>query len=192
MTTYKYITAITTTTTACLKCVTIEKSGKYSCCGRGGSWFRNCGSGGYANVEHTWHEGIQACKKTWVQFKTAMGQQANAAQQLTLSNGVGMANFKTATTAATAMISASANASTPTIMSAHTPMSNTLAKVSMAAPVHTIVLTTTAATTTTAMIAIVIHAKEATITIDWISPGMHATYPRHIFSVRVLDNILKI
>ena len=30
----------------CPKCGTIEKSGKISCCGRGGAWYGNCGSAG--------------------------------------------------------------------------------------------------------------------------------------------------
>merc|ERR1712113_1138023 len=47
---------------ACSKCGTIKKSGKTSCCGRGGSWFRNCGGGGNSNLDHTWFEGIRACK----------------------------------------------------------------------------------------------------------------------------------
>merc|ERR1712032_1389933 len=47
----------------CRKCVTIKKSGKMSCCGRGGSWFKKCGSAAAGNrqIEHTWYEGIRAC-----------------------------------------------------------------------------------------------------------------------------------
>ena len=33
-----------------------------SCCARGGSWFKTCCKPG-ANCEHTWTEGIQACKR---------------------------------------------------------------------------------------------------------------------------------
>merc|ERR1711934_1145418 len=58
--------ATTTTVTAigpiCFKCGTIKKSGKLSCCARGGSWFKNCGDNGDSNFEHTWVEGVQACK----------------------------------------------------------------------------------------------------------------------------------
>ena len=52
----------------CSKCSTAKKSGKLSCCARGGSWFRNCGNAGDSNFDHTWSEGIQACKSkfTWV------------------------------------------------------------------------------------------------------------------------------
>ena len=39
-----------------------------SCCGRGGSWFGNCGSNGDTRHNHTWSEGLQACK-TWTPSK---------------------------------------------------------------------------------------------------------------------------
>ena len=58
---------------ACLKCGAIEKTGKLSCCARGGSWFGNCGGADNAKREHTWHEGLQAC--TSRQSKVAIGQQ---------------------------------------------------------------------------------------------------------------------
>ena len=51
-----------TISSACPKCGLIKKSGKTSCCGRGGSWFKSCGSGGNAKLHHTWYEGIQVCK----------------------------------------------------------------------------------------------------------------------------------
>ena len=41
----------------CDKCAT-TKSGRHSCCARGGAWFKKCGDAG----DHTWIEGIQACK----------------------------------------------------------------------------------------------------------------------------------
>ena len=47
---------------ACPKCGITKRSGKISCCGRGGSWFGNCGSVGYETSGHTWYEGLQACK----------------------------------------------------------------------------------------------------------------------------------
>ena len=62
----------------CLKCGTVRKSGKASCCGHGGSWFGNCGSAGDVNAGHTFNEGIRACK-TW-QFQVALDQELNAAQ----------------------------------------------------------------------------------------------------------------
>ena len=72
------------TTTAissvCSRCGTIGKSGKSSCCGRGGSWFKNCGGSGNKKLHHTWYEGIQACKAR-SQSKAVVGQQLNGAQQ---------------------------------------------------------------------------------------------------------------
>ena len=46
----------------CLKCGTSKKSGKLSCCVRGGAWFKRCGDAGDAQFDHTWSEGMQACK----------------------------------------------------------------------------------------------------------------------------------
>merc|ERR1712224_652194 len=81
----KAITA-ETISSACPKCGTTEKSGKASCCGRGGSWYRNCGSAGNAKLDHTWHEGIKVCKAR-AQSKRAIGQQLNSAQRkMTISS----------------------------------------------------------------------------------------------------------
>merc|ERR1712203_897227 len=65
----------TTITSVCPKCGTIAKSGKSSCCGRGGSWFKNCGSAGNTKLEHTWHEGMHACTARR-QSGMAVGQQS--------------------------------------------------------------------------------------------------------------------
>merc|ERR1712032_118749 len=46
----------------CTKCGTTMKSGKASCCAPGGAWFKKCGDPGDSNFDHTWFEGIQACK----------------------------------------------------------------------------------------------------------------------------------
>ena len=46
----------------CPKCGT-KTNGKRSCCLRGGTWFNKCGNPGDAKFEHTWFEGIQACKR---------------------------------------------------------------------------------------------------------------------------------
>ena len=51
-----------TSTSGCVKCGTVAKSGKLSCCARGASWFNNCGDVGDAHFEHTWVEGIHACE----------------------------------------------------------------------------------------------------------------------------------
>ena len=51
-----------TDTAVCPKCVKINKSGKRSCCARGGAWFKTCGDVIDTQFRHTWAEGIQACK----------------------------------------------------------------------------------------------------------------------------------
>ena len=82
----------TTTTVAvsvCPRCGLIGKSGKRSCCGRGGSWFRHCGGGGHAKPLHAWHEGIQACKAR-LQRNMAMVHLQSGAQQ----KGAATANYE--------------------------------------------------------------------------------------------------
>ena len=80
----------------CSRCGTIGKSGKMSCCGRGGSWFKSCGSSAHTKLQHTWYEGIQACK-TRSQSKAAVGHQLNGAQRKDIDpyQGSDMANDKT-------------------------------------------------------------------------------------------------
>ena len=46
----------------CSKCGTIKKSGQRSCCAPGGAWVKKCGNPGDSKFEHTWPEGIEACK----------------------------------------------------------------------------------------------------------------------------------
>ena len=46
----------------CSKCSTLKKSGKLSCCARGGAWFKNCGDADATQFDYTWAEGIEACK----------------------------------------------------------------------------------------------------------------------------------
>ena len=46
----------------CLKCGTAKNSGKRSCCAHGGTWFKACGNVGDAKFDHTWVDGIRACK----------------------------------------------------------------------------------------------------------------------------------
>ena len=74
------VSAVTTTSTnaVCPECGTSQRSGQMSCCGRGGSWFGNCGSSKDTSFEHTWHEGIQACKTR--QFQALAAQQLHASQ----------------------------------------------------------------------------------------------------------------
>ena len=47
--------------TKCPKCGTVRKSGKLSCCARGGVWFKKCRDIDDSKAAHTWVEGIQAC-----------------------------------------------------------------------------------------------------------------------------------
>ena len=80
--------------TICPKCGTIAKSDKVSCCGRGGSWFETCGSGGNSNLAHTWSEGIRVCKARG-QSKLVITQQPliNVQQSgIHHSNDTGMKN----------------------------------------------------------------------------------------------------
>ena len=53
---------VTRTAPECPKCAVIKKSGKPSCCAPGGAWFENCGTSDSSNTDHTWAEGLQACK----------------------------------------------------------------------------------------------------------------------------------
>ena len=46
----------------CTKCGTSKQTSKPSCCSYGGSWYNNCGDAGDSNFDHTWTEGVQACK----------------------------------------------------------------------------------------------------------------------------------
>ena len=45
----------------CPTCAKMKKSGKLSCCARGGAWFKNCGDTNEKDFDHTWAQGIQAC-----------------------------------------------------------------------------------------------------------------------------------
>ena len=85
-----------------------------SCCGRGGSWFKNCGRAGNAKLHHTWYEGIQACKKL-EHSKRAIGLQSNAAQQLNPFDGADKAKFT-----ATINVTTTATTRTTSITVAHT------------------------------------------------------------------------
>ena len=86
----------TTISPACLKCGTIKKSGKASCCGRGGSWFENCGGAANVKHDHTWYEGIRVCKAL-PQSSAVIEQHRNENQETDVghfSNGDGMTNFR--------------------------------------------------------------------------------------------------
>ena len=61
-----------TVSVVCPKCGILKKSGKLNCCARGGAWFKNCGDVGHSNFDHTWAEGIQACKSKSVSLLRAL------------------------------------------------------------------------------------------------------------------------
>ena len=54
--------SMVSSSSVCTKCGTSKKSGKRSCCAHGGAWFENCGDAGNTKFDHTWTEGIRACK----------------------------------------------------------------------------------------------------------------------------------
>ena len=74
--------------TGCAKCGTVKRSGKFSCCSRGGAWFKNCGNIGDARFNHTWTEGIQVCRD----FKRSI---PNALSIPDMPNNVGVINNAT-------------------------------------------------------------------------------------------------
>ena len=51
----------------CPKCGTNKKSDKLSCCYEGGAWFKNCGDAD--DFDHTWTDGVKACKGMQSQSK---------------------------------------------------------------------------------------------------------------------------
>ena len=127
---------------ACPKCGIIVKSDKLSCCGRGGSWFGNCGVAGEANLDHEWSEGFQACKAR-SQSENVVDPQLHDTQHESnaMSNDADRINF---TASANMVTSTLANLSTdsstttslsmPTITAASVFMPHTSTDV---APVHT-------------------------------------------------------
>ena len=52
-------------TTVCRKCGTIKKTGLRSCCANDGAWADNCGMVGEDGFDHTWAEGVIACKSKY-------------------------------------------------------------------------------------------------------------------------------
>ena len=69
------LSAASSSNNACPKCSTIKKSGKLSCCARGGAWFKKCGDLGDKKFDHTWAEGIQACRGVVTSFLVQLPQQ---------------------------------------------------------------------------------------------------------------------
>ena len=119
-----------------------------SCCGRGGSWFKNCGGGGNTKFQHTWYEGIQACK-TQSKFNTVIGQQLNGAQQKGVgsSQRAGRASYKAVIAAANTFTFTTVNTSTPMpdttpiITSTYTPDVSITTNILMTSSTHTSIST---------------------------------------------------
>ena len=67
-----FTTLMAETESVCPVCGTFANTGDRSCCATGGAWFQKCGTTDDSDAEHTWTEGIQACKepneapRTWV------------------------------------------------------------------------------------------------------------------------------
>ena len=106
---------MTITVFVCPRCGTIGKSDKMSCCGRGGSWFKNCGGAGNTKLQHTWHEGIQACKAR-SQSKKGIGYQLSVAQQKDIDSSPSayiVSNYKAVIAASKTFLFTSPKTSTP-------------------------------------------------------------------------------
>ena len=97
----------------CFKCGIIATSGKISCCGRGGSWFGNCGVAGKTTFDHKWSEGFEACKAR-SKSKTVIGQHSYREQESnSVFNDADRIHSKTTSIAASKFTSRPLNVSTP-------------------------------------------------------------------------------
>ena len=187
MTDSQIYTAATTTaitTSVCSKCGAIQKSGKTSCCGRGGSWFRNCGSAGNSKYDHTWSEGIRACNSL-AQSKTAIDQglttiiptAVNRSSPMPMVTLVDTPLMALANAPVTKLDDISINTSVHTLIntSFHTSTANASTEIS-SLPSHIRSLPDTIAATailTSANKTIITHtAKEAAGTTNWIAQGV--------------------
>ena len=111
-----------------------------SCCGRGGSWFKKCGSVGNTRLQHTWYEGIQSCKAR-SQSKTVLSNQLNVDNQKDIdsSHGADTPNYKEVIMATKKFSFTSVNTSTPmledttsVITSTYTPDNVSITKLVLA------------------------------------------------------------
>ena len=118
-----------TVASVCQKCSIVKKSGVTSCCARGGSWFNNCGADSNAKFDHTWYEGILACKKARpVTSKKAISQQLNTAQQQSMDSPGGARKIISNTfTSASANVYTVVSDTRPNVTSIVTPVSFTTA-----------------------------------------------------------------
>merc|ERR1712187_391231 len=111
--------------TSCAKCGTVGKKKRPSCCGKGGSWFRDCGSAGNKKVGHTWFEGIAVCKPQ----KKAMAKSAVDEKSAESSEGAAGAIITTAKK----LVLKSEKTPKPITTQAR-PMANPSPKIDVAAP----------------------------------------------------------
>ena len=140
----------TITVPVCPRCGTIDKSGIISCCGRRGSWFKNCGSADSTKLHHTWHEGILACKAR-SQPKTVIGQQPKVAREKNIypSQGADIAHYKAVIIEATktfaftsAIISPPTSDTTSIATSTYTPDNVSMTTGNPSTLVHTLMTVT--------------------------------------------------
>ena len=137
----------------CPQCGITKRSGKLSCCGRGGSWFGNCGAAGTAKLRYKWSDGIQACKAQ-SQSKVVIGQELHGAQ-----DEGGRSSDDTDESQSRASIAAP-NA---TIISAHTNMSMPAPTVPpVNASITTVARTFMTTTPTDVSMAVQVHSSAST------------------------------
>ena len=55
----------------CPKCGKFKNSGTRSCCAPGGAWVNKCGEDG-TSKDHTWFDGMEACKSTLMMVFNAL------------------------------------------------------------------------------------------------------------------------
>ena len=82
---------VTTSHVVCPQCAVKKKSGKLSCCSSGGAWFNKCADEVDSNFDHTWNEGVQACKhvassQIKLKYDAIITQNLNATQEQIMSN----------------------------------------------------------------------------------------------------------
>jgi len=119
----------------CAVCGSVKKSRKKSCCGRGGSWYKNCGTSDNKKskkFDHTWFEGIQVCKSTSAVKSAAKSfAQMNAAEKFVFKYANNTAKpsheFTTAekVTTTEAATTAAAPAEAATTLAKKTPLPTT-------------------------------------------------------------------
>ena len=121
-------TPTTAISVACPRCGSIGKSGRSSCCGRGGSWFRNCGSAGNMKLQHTWRAGIQACEARPQESKAVpsrhQGVGAPGVAAMASYNGAEAAS--TAATNTSTLMSFLSRSPAYVLMAHHTPGSTSI------------------------------------------------------------------